>query len=587
MRGVEILALSYVAVPAIKAKEDSLMGTFVQFLSLRLLGITICLSVSLSAQQSSNGAPQAALKAIRVDALRGHMRFLSDSLLQGRYPGTPGYDIAALYVASQLESMGVKPAGDAGTWYQKVRMLRTEPVDSRCSLVLVEKEKEVTLKNEVEYGFFPDLSHVESDVEAPVVFAGFGITEPELNYDDYTGVDVRGKIVVFISNAPSRFPPAFAAYYGFPVQKARNAVAHGAVGLIEIFLPENDVMLLGSSTWLDPEENPHGAFREIRAWAGLTQSGAERLFANAPRTLEQAFAFAREGKPQAFSLPIRVRMKTVNKHRLVESSNVVGKIVGSDPILREQYVIYSAHVDHLGTCGAVAGSPDTVCHGTLDDASGVAAVLEIARAFTSLAIAPRRSVLFLFSTDEEDTYGGADFFVHHPTIPANSMIANINIDIMPGMRYDSKDLMAIGGGLSNLHKNAEFATRSTGYRLTGDVFPERNYFSRGDHYSFALQGVPAIQLRNGLDGDAVARKWVETRYHTPLDNFDQPIDYKAGVKAAGTIFMLGYDVAQQEDPPAWNLDNHFVEKVIQPTAKRRIGSAPLPNSNHGSSRNVR
>jgi Peptidase family M28/PA domain len=556
------------------------MGISAQNLGWRLLSIAICLSLSMFAQESNNGASLTAIKTIRVEALRGHMRFLSDSLLQGRYPGTPGYDIAALYVATQLESMGIRQAGDLGTWYQKVRMVRAEPDDSKSSLILIDKGKETTLKRDVEYGFFPDLSHTQSDVEAPVVFVGFGITAPELNYDDYTGVDVHGKIVAFISNAPSRFPPTFAAYYGFPVQKARNAVAHGAVGLIEIFLPENDAVSLGSSTWLDPEGKPYGAFPEIRAWAGLTRSGAERLFANAPRTIEQAFTAAREGTPQAFSLPIRARMKTVNKHQNVESSNVVGKIVGSDPILREQYVIYSAHIDHLGTCGAVAGSPDAICHGTLDDASGVAAVLEIARAFASLPVAPRRSVLFLFSTDEEDTYGGADYFAHYPTIPAKSMVANINIDIMPGMRYDSKDLMAIGGELSNLHKNAEFATHSTGYSLSGDVFPERNYFSRGDHYSFALQGVPAIQLRNGLDGDDVARRWIETRYHTPLDNFDQPIDYGAGVRAAGTIFMLGYDVAQQEDPPAWNIDDPFVEKVLQPNRERRIGSSSLFRERH-------
>jgi Zn-dependent M28 family amino/carboxypeptidase len=248
---------------------------------------------------------------------------------------------------------------------------------------------------------------------------------------------------------------------------------------------------------------------------------------------------------------------------------VVGKIVGSDPKLRDEFVIYSAHLDHMGACTPAEaasgtcfcypaeGNPDIVCHEALDNASGVAAVLEVARAFTNLPTAPRRSILFLFTTGEEDNFEGADYFVHSPTIPSMRMVADVNIDVLAGMRYPCKDFIVVGGEHSSLLHNAEFAVHRFGYEVNLDPFPLRNYFSRNDGYAFALQGIPAIFLRNGKDGDEVLAKWTASIYHTPLDSMDQPINWEAGLKAIKVNFLIGYDVAQQDDAPTWNKGNFF------------------------------
>ena len=242
---------------------------------------------------------------------------------------------------------------------------------------------------------------------------------------------------------------------------------------------------------------------------------------------------------------------------ICRESNVIGKIQGSDPTLNGQYVVYTAHLDHLGICTPVEGSKDKVCHGTLDNASGAATVLEIARAYEGLPRAPRRSVLFLFVTGEEGYLEGSDYFAHYSTVPIKDIVADINIDITPGMRYPCADLNAIGVEHSSLDGNVKAAAKLAGYKITPDAMPEENFFIRSDHYSFVRQGIPAVFFRNGADGAEVVKKWLQTRYHTPLDNMEQPIYYDAGVKAAEMIFLTGYDVAQQDRPPTWNKGDFF------------------------------
>lgn len=521
--------------------------------------IALCLLTSTSAQTNADEetAKQVAAKTIRADAVRAHMRFLSDSLLKGRDPGSPEYEIAAHYVAAQLEAIGVQPAGDHDTWFQQVPFLKATPDDSKSLIVFANGKQEVALKDLEDFMFYADVAHTDSSVEASVVFVGYGITAPELKYDDYAGTDVKGKIVASISNAPPTFSASQAAYYANETGKARNAAAHGAIGRLEFYLPGETVDLSGAGQWLDSEGIPNDAVPEILVWGWLTPAGARKLFTGSTKSLDRAIAAARTGQPQSFPLAWNARIHAVNTHQRLAASNVVGKIAGSDPTLRDQYVIYSAHIDHMGICSPVEGSSDNVCHGALDNASGVATVLEIARAYAALPVAPRRSVVFLFTTGEEDNFEGADYFAHFPTIPSKGMIADINIDVVPGMRYPCKDLLALGGELSSLLKNAESAARKTGYTISRDPFPQRNYFARNDEYAFALQGVPAIMLRNGTDGDEVLAKWTTTRYHRPLDNIDQPIDYEAGLRAAVTNFLLGYEVAQQDQSPKWN-ENDFL-----------------------------
>ena len=218
-------------------------------------------------------------------------------------------------------------------------------------------------------------------------------------------------------------------------------------------------------------------------------------------------------------------------------------------------MIYTAHLDHLGICPPVDG--DNICHGALDNASGVATLLEIARAYTRLAKVPKRSVLFLFVTGEEVGREGSDYFAHFPTIPSKGMIANLNIDVPPGLRYPCKDVVAIGSEHSSLRQNLDVAARQVGYEIPSDPFPEELFFVRSDQYSFVKQGVPSMWLRNGVDGIDVVKKWLVSRYHTPSDNMGQQVYYEAGIKAAKLYFVTGYSVAQQNEPPAWNADDFF------------------------------
>jgi peptidase M28-like protein len=535
-----------------------------------LLFLPVCFAVfTCSAQQSAvsdSFAVETAAKAIRPNAIRAHMRFLSDSMLEGRAPGTRGYDIAAKYVAAQMEALSLQPAGERGTWFQNVPMRKSVNVAQDSSFTLSGNGKELKLKQTEDFAYLGDLSRTQSDVEAPVVFVGYGVTAPDLKYDDYAGVDVRGKIVAFLTNAPPRFPASLRGFYSDDVIKSKNAADHGAVGILEFMLPDDEKryspeirfteLSTGNLAWVDAKSQPSEAFPEIRGWAILSRHGAELLFENAPKKLEEVYAAADASQPQAFPLAWNARLHTASSHSSLVSANIIGKITGSDAVLRNEFVVYTAHVDHLGTCPPVDG--DNVCHGALDNASAVGTLLEIARAYAALPRAPRRSILFLFVTAEEiGDMESSDYFAHYPTVSKESIVADINIDVAPGMVFYGSKLTAIGAEHSSLNRNAEKAAQRTGYELIADVRAEENLFIRSDHYSFVKQGIPAVQVRNGGYPSEEIKKSFAGHYHTPLDNMERPINYDAGAKAAGMIFLLGYDVAQQDQRPMWNSKDFF------------------------------
>ncbi len=407
------------------------------------------------------------------------------------------------------------------------------------------------------------------------MFVGFGVTAKEHDYDDYAGADAKGKIVVVIDGAPAKFPSTVRAYYSDTVVKQRNAVAHGAVGFMDLMTPEDQKryawewlvpqIQMGNMQWLEKDGNPHNVFPELRGWALLNQSGAEKLFAGSGKTLAQLFDAARAGQPQSLALPVTARIHSISSHTSADSPNIIGEVMGSDPALRNQYVVYTAHVDHLGICPPVNG--DNVCHGALDNASGDASLLEIARAFASLPKAPRRSILFVFVTGEEMGLLGSDYFANSPTVPRSAIAANLNIDGAPGLFYSMKDLIALGIEHSSLEQQVQSAAKQIGYSLSPDPMPEENFFIRSDQYSFVQQGVPAVDITDGIqatdpkvDGMKLQKEWMVTKYHTPLDNMDQPLDYASAAKAAGVNFLVGYEVAQQDGTPTWDKGDFFGEK---------------------------
>jgi hypothetical protein len=541
----------------------------------RVLTVVLMICSFGLAQLAPNdvAAAEAAMKAIRPDGIRAHMEFLTDGLLQGRAPGTAGYDIAAAYVATQMEAMGLKPAGANGSWFQAVPLRKFRAIPDQTSLAFVRNGKAETLTFGKDYVTAGDQEHTEGVVDAPIIFVGYGVIAPELKYDDYAGLDVRGKVVVLLYGAPPRFPSVQRAYFSDLVNKERNAVARGAVGFLVVMTPDDQKRLrwewlapqiqAGSMKWLEADGKPHDSFPQMRGgvlW--LSQHGAELLFAAAPKSLDQVFAGAREGRVDHFALPVTVKMHTVSQHAAIQSPNIIGVLPGSDPQLRREYVVYSAHLDHLGICPAVNG--DNVCHGARDNASGTAAVLEIARAFAQLPHPPRRSILFAFVTGEEKGLLGSDYFAHHPTVPAEAMAANINIDGLAGIMYPLKDIVALGADDSSLGNNAQDAARRMGLDISPDPSPQEVFFIRSDQYPFVRRGVPAVAIMEGfkstdpkVNGEEILKKWLVTVYHTPKDNMNQPFNFESAAKSTQLNFLVGYEVAQQAQRPRWNAEDFF------------------------------
>lgn len=519
-----------------------------------------------------------ALDSIRPQAIRAHMRFLADDLLEGRRTATRGYDIAARYVAARFEELGLEPAGPSGSWFQPVPMLQMTTVGEECSLVLHRDGRDV----ELEHGpdFLARATSEEASVTAPVVFAGFGVTAPELGYDDYAGLDVRGKIVAVLLGSPSTFPSDQRAFYSDRAVQARNAAARGAAGLLGIYTPEREKRMpwesalrhshWPSSSWVDEAGKPR--FSTLLPAAAVSIKGARELFAGAPHTLDEVFAAAEAGRPPAFELPVRASLRTVGRGKRAESPNVAAVLRGSDPRLKDEYVVLSAHLDHLGVDPS-GKEGDRIYNGAYDNASGIAVMLEVAKAFTRLP-APRRSVLFLAVTGEEEGLNGSEYFTNNPTVPIDRVVANTNLDMFL-MLYPLRDVVAFGAEHSTLDRVVREAAGRLGIEVSPDPFPEQVLFIRSDHYSFVQQGVPAIFLTVGLesadpkvDAKAVWARWMQEVYHKPGDDMSQEIDFGSGAQFARLNFLISYQVAQEDERPAWKPGDFFGEKFGRPAVLR-------------------
>jgi hypothetical protein len=514
------------------------------------------------------------------------MRFLSDGQLEGRASDGRGYAIAAAYVAAQMEADGLLPAAGDGSFFQKVPMRKTILDEERSSFVLLRDGKEERLDLPGECFLLPDRARLETTVEGPVVFAGFGITAPGLQHDDYAGIDAKGKIVATVWGAPSRFEATERAHFSSNQVKAENAAAHGAIGYIAIMTPDDlkryrwDWLLpqarAGQMGWLDEAGTPNDSVPAIRGVGRLNDAGGTRLLQGAPQSAEAIFAAARDGKPPVFDLPVKARLTTVSKHTGFDSSNIVGHLPGSDPRLESEQVVVSAHLDHLGLCPPREG--DAVCHGAYDNASGVAVLLEMARVFASLRPAPRRSLLFAVVTGEEKGLLGSDYLARHPVGPG-TVVADVNIDGAPGILYPLADIVALGIEHSSLKQPVEEAARAVGYTLSPDPMPEESIFIRSDQYSFVKQGVPSVFLVDGgkssapgIDGLALTRQWMTSLYHTPGDSMAQKFDFDSAAKGARFCALITEKIAQAPARPSWNRGDFFGVKYGRPAVATRTGS---------------
>ena len=513
------------------------------------------------------------LARIRPEAIEAHITFLADDLLEGREAGTRGYDLGAKYVAASFQTMGLKPAGSDGTYFQNVPLRSTRLDPSGSSMTLWREGWIKTLRSGDDYIVSPSATSEQSEISAPLVFVGFGVTAPELDYDDYAGVDAEGKIAVTLSGAPANFPSNQRAYYSGGA-KTENAAAHGVVGILTILTPEDEKRMpwdkisrfagKARMRWLDGDGIPADAWPQIKVGGALSRPIAEEVFSNGPVSLEEVFAAARSGNLKSFDLPLEAEIQTTSVHAELESPNVIAMLEGSDPVLKDEYVVYSAHLDHDGLGEPING--DGIWNGAYDNASGAAMVLEVARAFTNLPVPPKRSILFLATTAEEKGLLGADYFAINPTVSKDAIVANLNMDGAL-MVYPMKDLVIYGSEHSSLGEVFERAAARMKVDLSPDPIPQETVFIRSDQFPFVRQGIPAAYAFVGLqttdpniDAEAAFWEWMATRYHTPKDDMSQKMHFESGARYAGVNFLAGYLVAQDPERPAWNEGDFFGDK---------------------------
>jgi len=512
----------------------------------------------------------AALAVVTPAAIERHMRVLADDSMMGRAPGTEGFEKSASYAEGVLRDLGLQPAGENGGWRQAVPLRHSTVVESESGMSVQTPDGLRQLAYDVDFYLGADPLRPSVALEdAPVVFVGFGVSAPALGYDDYADADVRGKVVLFLSGAPASFPSDERAYYSSGATKTSEALSRGAVGTMTFWAPGDprlrwDVNAArakrGSFDWLGTDGTPSRADPALMGSASLNQVAVEALFTGSATPLEQALDQASANAPQAFDLATRVSMRTVTEHADVNSFNVVAKLEGSDPELRDENVVYVGHVDHFGAGVAVDG--DSIYNGAHDNASGVAIVLETARAFTSLPEAPRRSVLFLIATAEEWGLLGSDYFAEHPTVPRESLVANFSLD-MPFLFHPLLDIVPYGADHTSMGDAVATAAAHMGLGLGPDPIPEQVLFIRSDHFSFIRHGIPALFIKSGFetgderDGGAINTAYRQERYHTPFDDMTQAFDFESGADHARINFLTGYVIAQQDQRPTWNQGDFF------------------------------
>ena len=513
-----------------------------------------------------------ALDSIHGSQIKQHMSVLADDRLEGRGLGSAGYDGALAYVETTLKLYGLQPAGQQGGFHQRVPLRNSIVTEGTSSMTVRFGAKTKTLTYGKDYLLGADLLRSEVSIaDAPVVFVGYGVSAPTLGYDDYAaGVDVKGKVVAYLSGAPAMLPSNERAYYSSGAVKEADAAKRGAIGTISFTSPDDprfrwDVSVAtgkqGGFAWMDAQGNPNRGDASLRGSASLNHSGVEALFAGAPQAPAAVFAAAAKSTPQAFDLATRVSLVTHSTHRDVESANLVARLEGSDPVLKDEHVVYIAHVDHFGR--GVAMNGDDIYNGAHDNASGVAVVLEVAHAYSTLKTRPRRSVLFLFVTAEERGLLGSDYFARNPTVPRSGIVADLALD-MPFLYHPLLDIVPYGAQHSTLVAPVTRAAQHLGIAIAADPIPEQVLFIRSDHFSFVRQGVPSLFIKSGFqtgdparDGGKINAAYRRDVYHKPNDDMSQAFDFDAGAQHARLNFLTGWLVAEESARPAWNAGDFF------------------------------
>ena len=491
-----------------------------------------------------------------------HVQALAADDMQGRETGSPGLRKAEAYVVEQLQQAGLQPAGNDG-FYQPIKFISREIVekDSSASLVRNGKTGRLTLGKDAIFSTRVDLA---PRLEAPLVFVGYGLSIPEKNYDDLAGLDLKGKVAVLLTGSPAEITGPLASHYQASKQRWRAFEKAGAVGIISIPNPASmDVpwSRLALNRMRPGMQLADAEFEESRGEKlamMFNPAHADKLFAGSGHTFEEIARLGKERKPLPhFALPASITVKTTVRTKPVESANVVAVLPGSDPQLKSEYVVLSAHVDHLGIGAPVHG--DSIYNGAMDDASGAAVLLDIATSLKRSGERPKRSLLFLLVTAEEKGLLGSKYFAARPTVDPRSMVADINVDMFLPI-HPLKVLTVYGLEESDLGDMAREVARGQGIALQADSQPLRNVFIRSDQYNFILHGIPALAMKVGATNNEerqLEKQWLTDRYHSPFDDSKQPVDLPAAAAYEEVVRGLMIKAADNSRRPEWKSNSFF------------------------------
>lgn len=513
---------------------------------------------------------QAAAAQITAEYLRERIAEFSADEFEGRAPATPADARARAYLIEHLQRIGFEPAGPNGTWEQPFDVIGVTAKMPQ-QWVFERNGKSISFEWWNDFIAASGTQRERGAVkDAEVVFVGYGIQAPEYDWDDFKGQDLKGKVFLMLNNDPDWDPDLFGGdarlYYGRWTYKYESAARQGAVGAIIIHTTPSagypfqvvQTSWSGEQVELPVEEE---SSLVLKSW--LTEDAARRLVSFAGKSLDELVAAARSKDFAPVPLGVRTSLAFENTIKRSSTANVYGLLRGSDPDLKDEYVIYTAHFDHLGI-GEPNEAGDRIYNGAMDNASGVAQVLAIGKAFKALPTPPRRSIMLLFVAAEEQGLLGSKYFAANPTVPPGKIAANINFD-SANIWGRTKDVVLIGKGKSTLDAVVEDVARMQGRVVTGDPFPDRGSFYRSDQFSFAQIGVPAVYAKSGVDfigkpagwGQEQLEIYTREHYHQPSDELGPDWNFEGMIEDAQLGFFVGLLVANADELPSWNPGDEF------------------------------
>lgn len=520
----------------------------------------------------SKGIKQA-MDRIDTNTIRSHIAFLADDKLKGRLPGTEGYQVAVDYVIDQYKKIGLVAGGDNGGFTQKLFIRKATLNNNSVIAVVKDKSGNIdTLTFGRTFTITPHPLKPSVSVEAPLVFAGYGIDIPG-GYSDYNGINVKGKIVVITGGAPDEIRTMWAAYFPNPGKKMQIAFSKGAVGVIIAATayspPSTNISPSNLNVALNPDKTVaygRGSTGNLQIVMNAPNTLLRSLFMNSGKSYDQVMADIKKGKSSSFDFTVNLSAFYSSAYTDFESYNVVGLIPGTDKALKNEYVVHSAHLDHVGIGRVVNG--DSIYNGAHDNASGVASLLEIARVYKSSGAKPRRSILIVMVTAEEMGLLGSSYFAANPTVPKSSIVADVNTD-MPTVIAPLLSVVPLGAEHSSLMNNVKFAAEYLGLDVEKDPEPNERRFVRSDQYSFVMSGIPALHIKYGSKSaspdfnlTAFVQQWRAKYYHQAADGIDGIFNFTAAKTYVQLNFLISYSIAQTTARPTWNEGDLFSKKAF-------------------------